>query len=229
MVCNPQCDRHWCWGVGGLLDGRAPQQATCHSQGMLLSVPHLNGREAPLCPPRPPGAAARSPAAPLRASAASRRPGCEWPGLARTPSWLSSLGCPPPPSPSLFPTLTRLWAVQQLGWGEWAGRSGHVVEEGRIPPQKVPSSSPRSMPGWPLSPHRLQAPASARLPPAEQRTPSSRSHPLFFTQKTFFIVETIPDPDDPVEGGLSPMPRMAGMWEHLRWHSVKEGETLGIT
>lgn len=145
-----------------------------------------------------------------------------FPGLPPAPS-------PPPPSPSLFPTLTRLWAVQQLGWGEWAGRRGHVVEEGRIPPQKVPSSSPRSMPGWPRSPHRLQAPASARLPPAGQRTPSSRSHPLFFTQKTFFIVETIPDPDDPAEGGLSPMPRMAGMWEHLRWHSVKEGETLGIT
>lgn len=188
-----------------------------------------------------PLSARHAPLGPLRGvrllrSGPARRPGGQAASGQGSPAplhgclpWAAPRPHPPPPSPSLFPTLTRLWAVQQLGWGEWAGRSGHVVEEGRIPPQKVPSSSPRSMPGWPLSPHRLQAPASARLPPAEQRTPSSRSHPLFFTQKTFFIVETIPDPDDPVEGGLSPMPRMAGMWEHLRWHSVKEGETLGIT
>lgn len=139
----------------------------------------------------------------------------------------------PHPSTAVFPgpPHSRLLSSLHLqdygvsgssGWGNGLGEVGTRSRrrEGQTPPQKGLPSSHRSRTGWPLSPHRLQAPALARLPPAGQRTPSSSSHPLFSTQKTFFIVETIPDPDNPAEGGLSSTPQMAGAWDHLRWHPV---------
>lgn len=136
MVCNPQCDQRWGRGIGGLLDGRAPQQATFHSQGMPRNIPHLNGcerpppaRHAPLGQPRrvwplccPAGVCAR-PAQSHRGRAGSGQ-GSPAPLHGRLP-WASPL------SSSLFPALTRLWGVRQLGLGEWAGRSGHEVKEGR--------------------------------------------------------------------------------------------------
>lgn len=189
MVCNPQCGRRWCWGVGGLLDGRALQQATCHSQGMLLSVPHLNGREAPLCPPRPPGAAARSPAAPLRASAASRRPGCEWPGLARTPSWLSSLGCPPPPPPATFalslPYTYKIMGcpaarVGGMGREKWAcgrGRSDPSPEGAVL----IPQVNAR------LAPQPTQAAGPSLCPPSSCRA----EDPIFQVAPPFLHSENL--------------------------------------
>lgn len=138
MVCNPQCDQRWGRGIGGLLDGRAPQQATFHSQGMPRNIPHLNGcerpppaRHAPLGQPRrvwplccPAGVCAR-PAQSHRGRAGSGQ-GSPAPLHGRLP-WASPL------SSSLFPALTRLWGVRQLelggmGWEKWArGQGGEKV------------------------------------------------------------------------------------------------------
>lgn len=44
------------------------------------------------------------------------------------------------------------------------------------------------------------------------RAPAFRSQPLFSTQKTLFITETIPDPEDPAESRLSPKPSWLGLY-----------------
>lgn len=44
------------------------------------------------------------------------------------------------------------------------------------------------------------------------RAPSFRSQPLFSTQKTLFITETIPDPEDLAESRLSPKPSWLGLY-----------------
>lgn len=99
-------------------------------------------REGPPHPARPSpggGSAAWGVSAPSRVS---QRPSWAWAGLARLPL----LGCLPELSHPLlsFQDLQDCGVLGSSGYGDWAGRSGHVVEEGKVSGlSRVVSPSPR--------------------------------------------------------------------------------------
>lgn len=91
------------------------------------------------------------------------------------------------------------------------GEVGTRWRKGRSDPS--PEALSPSPGQWLVSTTVYTGPGTNLCPPslAGQRTPSFRSQTFFSTQKTFFITETSPDPENPAEGRLSSTPGMAGV------------------
>lgn len=129
-------------------------------------------------------------------------------------------------------TLFSLHCLQDCGvnggsaWGAHSSREKRAQRGRRGGQILLPRGGGRHCPhpqdnSWSAQqPTQARAPASAHLPPAGQRTPASRSQPLS-------VIETIPDPENPVEGSCHPHPQAAGVWRHLRkafcssWKTVR--------
>lgn len=115
-----------------------------------------------------------------------------------SPTSLSMAAFPELP---LFPpssTYKSVGCPAALVGGEWAGRRGHMVEEGRSDP-------------CPGQQHRSQCRLGLCPLPLLGRGPCLSAPNPFLHPENPFITDTIPDPEDPAEGWLSPTTQTAGV------------------